>query len=89
MIFTTEELEMRKFRRTAFYQEVVYKKLEDIIIDKQYRITRACESLGEDWKRVNQYLSTEQKAALDVLTKKYSRNGGRRLRKIATRTHIA
>ena len=81
----TEEEELKKFHRTTYYQTILYRKLQDTIIDKQYRVTRACLHLGERWSMVKQYLSTEQKKDLDALTQKYGRNGGKRLRRVATR----
>lgn len=82
LIFTEQELELKKFKRTAFYQTVVFKKLEDIIIEKQYRLNRACQHLGEEWRMVSKYLSSSQKQTLDELVTKYGRNGGRKLRYI-------
>ncbi len=88
-MFTKEELELKGYRATTFYQDVFYRKLEDTIIDKQFRLIRACEYLGERWVRVRSFLSTKQKEDLEELVKKYARNGGKRLRKIATRTNVA
>lgn len=83
-MFTEEELALKKFKRTSFYQTILYRKLEDVIIEKQFKLQRACEHLGEKWRMVSKYLSTPQKANLDELVKKYGRNGGRRLRRIST-----
>jgi hypothetical protein len=85
MSFTERELELRRHNRTTFYQTVVYQRLEDIIIDKQYKLVRACDHLGERWPEVKRFLSTVQKDNLDKLIKIYGRNGGKKLRRIATR----
>lgn len=85
VIFTEEQLKLRRFNTTRFYQDVVFLKLQDAIIEKQFRLDRACKHLGEQWKTVKMYLSTTQKTALDELVTKYGRNGGARLRRISTR----
>lgn len=78
------ETEMKRFHRTTYYQTILYRKLEDTIIDKQYRLARACAHLGERWQEVRRFLSTEQKKELDKLNEKYGRNGGRKLRRVST-----
>lgn len=81
---TLEELNVKKFARTTYYQTIIFPKIQDIIIDKQFRHERACQHLGETWKMTRQYLSTKQKELIDELVKKYGRNGSRKLKKIAT-----
>lgn len=84
----TKEEELKKFNRTTYYQTIVFQKLEDIIIDKQFRMMRACQDIGEQWKDVKRFLSTEQKEKLNKLMKIYGRNGGRKLRRVSTRLKI-
>lgn len=81
----TKEEELKRFGRTTYYQTVVFQKLEDIIIDKQFKLIRACNDIGEQWKDVKRFLSTQQKEKLNLLIKKYGKNGGRKLRRVATR----
>jgi hypothetical protein len=83
--FTEEELYLKKFRKTEFYQTVAYRKLQDVIIDRGCRLSPAAAYLGEDWRHVRPFLSAEQKNNLETLSKKYGRNGGRkRLRFVGT-----
>lgn len=77
------EEELKRFHKTMYYQVVFYRRLEDTIIDRKYKLIRACTHLGDRWKRVKQYLSTEQKEHLHELVKIYGRN--RRVRRVAVR----
>ena len=80
---TTEE-ELRRFNRTTYYQTIVYQKIQDTIIDRNYRPTKACQHLGEKWADVRRFLSTEQKEVIERLNRKYGQNT-RSFRRISTR----
>lgn len=78
IVFTEQELELKKFKRTTFYQTVFYHKIQDVIIDRGVRKTKAAELLGDNYKHASSYFTTDQKSTVNELGKKYGRNKAKR-----------
>lgn len=69
--FTERELNLRKMRKTTFYQTVVPNVLKTIMINKRIGITRACNYIGENWGRIHNHVGSSNKLELLEISKEY------------------